>query len=59
MISTKFPELRLPKQTLTELSDFSLDLHQSLVDQGFAKSLDRSTLKPWIIKRPDQAFFLK
>jgi len=26
-----------------ELSDFDLGLHQSLADQGFAKSLDRST----------------
>ena len=29
-----------------ELSDFYLDLHQSLAEQGFAKSLDRSTGMP-------------
>ena len=32
--------------------DFYLDLHQSLADQGFAKSLDRSTGLPMFFANP-------
>jgi hypothetical protein len=35
-----------------ELSDFYLDLHQSLADQGFAKSLGRSTGMPTFFENP-------
>ena len=36
----------------SELSDFSLDLHQSLAAEGFAKSLDRSIGMPMFFANP-------
>jgi len=40
-----------------ELSNFYLDLHRSLADQGFAKNLDRSTGMPVFFAKPSPSRF--
>jgi len=53
MISeAKTPCSKFDQGLLPELSDFFLDLHQFLADQGFAKSLDRSTGMPTFFANP-------
>jgi len=50
--SSKKGDRKLPPFLKPELSDFYLDLHQSLADQGFAKSLDRSIGMPTFFANP-------